>query len=250
MDPSDTGNPSIGQFAMIPLWVERRLRGESVALHVWVRLAVKYADREGRAYPKQETLAADLGCSLATLERALAVLRDRRVLRTTKLRDSSGYVSGCRYDLITIEAKSLPVTGEGQEHLPVTGEGQEHLPVTSEGQDSPTRHHRGSGTPPNPQKRTRLTLTSEGAEKKTRSSTTIYVRTPLTPLAGGLRITKRDLRDAARVRTTWGGCRHDPRCSSYDECLTRIAWMRRREQVTTAEQLAAEETELAEAAHA
>lgn len=243
MDPSDTGNPSIGQFAMIPLWVERRLRGESVALHVWVRLAVKYADREGRAYPKQESLAADLGCSVKTIQRALDVLRDKGVVRTKQLHDAAGYVSGLDYELITIEANSKPLKDTTVLQDKPKGH---HSPSGP----PPERRHSPSGPPPEGHLSPRLKDTGVPAEKKTRSSTTIYVRTPLTPLAGGLRITKRDLRDAARVRTTWGGCRHDPRCSGYDECLTRIAWMRRREQVTTAEQLAAEETELAEVAHA
>lgn len=253
-DPSKNGR-LIGQFAMIPLWVERRLRGESVALHVYVRLVVKYADREGHAHPKREMLAADLGYSVKTVERALQVLRDRGVLQTTKRRDLSGYICGNDYELITVEADS-PIPNGGLSDTTVAQDSKatsESLRTsqsdTTVAQDHPKGHQSRLGVPPKRHLSPSLSDTRVAAEKITRSSTTTYVRTtPLTPLAGGLHITKRDLRDAERIRNTLGGCRHDPRCPNHDECITRIAWMRRREQVTTAEQLAAEETKLAGAA--
>lgn len=50
------------------------------------------------------------------------------------------------------------------------------------------------------------------------------VRTPPTPLRGAATPRPRQLRKRAEeIRTrAWGRCQHDPPCSSYDQCITRI----------------------------
>lgn len=49
------------------------------------------------------------------------------------------------------------------------------------------------------------------------------VRTPLTPLKGGLRPAAARKR-AEEIRSrAWGRCQHDPACATYDACITKIA---------------------------
>jgi len=49
------------------------------------------------------------------------------------------------------------------------------------------------------------------------------VRTPLTPLKGGLRPAAARKR-AEEIRSrAWGRCQHDPPCATYDACITLIA---------------------------
>jgi hypothetical protein len=61
------------RFAQIPedLITDGRLSDRAVRL--WCRLD-RYAGRDGRAFPKIATLAADIGCSTASVDRALAEL--------------------------------------------------------------------------------------------------------------------------------------------------------------------------------
>ena len=57
------------------------------------------------------------------------------------------------------------------------------------------------------------------------SSSTTYVRTPLTPLKrGAVRLTRKALDDAKAVRARiHGRCPHDPHCPTYDACIRAIA---------------------------
>jgi hypothetical protein len=63
------------RFAQIPddLITDKRL--SAWAVRVWARLD-KYAGEDGRAFPYRATLADDIGCSVATIKRALAELVD------------------------------------------------------------------------------------------------------------------------------------------------------------------------------
>lgn len=68
MNRSDTG-----PWAAVPEWVLNRGVSDR-AIHLYTRLSL-YADYEtGRAWPSRRALATDLGCSMDSIDRALAEL--------------------------------------------------------------------------------------------------------------------------------------------------------------------------------
>ena len=59
-------------------------------------------------------------------------------------------------------------------------------------------------------------------------ATPVSVQNPPTPLKGGRRLTRRERQEAELIlRRNFGGCPHEPKCSSTDECVTQIGLSRR-----------------------
>lgn len=113
----------IGPFAIVPLWVLTRVmeaeRGDPAAraILVYSTLAGKYANREHRAWPKREQLAAVVGLSLPSLTRALRLLRTVGALRTTRRHQLNGAVVGLEYVIIQADPSADAAAGQdaGQE---------------------------------------------------------------------------------------------------------------------------------------
>lgn len=57
-------------------------------------------------------------------------------------------------------------------------------------------------------------------EKRTEEKGT---KTPLTPLTGGIRVTRQDRKHAEEIRRMRFGCPHDPRCERHHDCIEAIA---------------------------
>lgn len=97
----DRVSSKLGQFGAVPVRVLRRLRGEHVAAHLYAWIAGRYANSEGKAWPKRETLAHDIGVSVKSIERALEVLRSKGLVETTRRHHpATGHVIGLDYELV------------------------------------------------------------------------------------------------------------------------------------------------------
>lgn len=116
-------------FAMVPTWVLERC--SSQAVHIYA-LLMRRANRDRRAWPKTELLAAEMGKSLRTVERAIAELRKAGAIETTRRHGQNGWVLGLDFVLIQVDPVSaiLPATRDGQARPVQTaingGMGQRH----------------------------------------------------------------------------------------------------------------------------
>jgi DNA-binding MarR family transcriptional regulator len=233
-------NTSSGQFVMIPFWVQERLRDEHAAYHLYGRLR-RYANGDGHAYPKRETLADDLGISVRTVQRLIDILRDRGVIRTARRYNASGWVSGLTYHLTETEADAAAF--EKPKKLPRTAN-------PPKGQI----WHSGKNRPKNADfpecqiwpfgvvQSAKFGTAKEELDPEVRT-------TPLTPLSGGNAApTKRELRAATTIRNTQLGCRHSPHCQNAQECHIRIV-LETREREREAFQRVAAEYAVAEIRH-
>jgi helix-turn-helix protein len=93
----------IGQYTIVPKWVQRRLKKEPFALQVYAWLGT-YANRDAEAWPKRERLAGDLEVSVRSIGRALETLRALGCIET-KLRHNpaNGAVIGMMFTLRQVE---------------------------------------------------------------------------------------------------------------------------------------------------
>jgi hypothetical protein len=82
--------PMRTQFAMVPKWVYTRVT-DNTALRVYVYLAGEYCDTDRYCFPKEETLAKELGCTVRTIQRALRALQDAGALRVIRSRKTNGH---------------------------------------------------------------------------------------------------------------------------------------------------------------
>lgn len=89
-----------GSFALIPEWAEVRIT-DGTAMRLYVRLARKYADRERHAFPHEDELAEELGCSPRTIKRCVQLLRAADVLIVERERRADGSYGGNLYHLPT-----------------------------------------------------------------------------------------------------------------------------------------------------
>lgn len=117
--PQDVGRTQIGPFAIVPLWLLQRCH-DARAIQVYAWIAARHADKDGRAWPKWDYMAAQLGCSVPSIQRAIVVLRDVGAVRTTKRRRPDGAVAGLDY--LIIQAIPQPITGDQLRELPITGD--------------------------------------------------------------------------------------------------------------------------------
>jgi hypothetical protein len=104
----------MGPFGLVPLWVlecvmtvvrktSQGVDAAARAVLVYVVLAAKYANREHRAWPKRELLAEVSGMSLASLARALRILRNAGAIQTGLRHRADGSVMGLDYLLVQVE---------------------------------------------------------------------------------------------------------------------------------------------------
>jgi Helix-turn-helix domain len=112
-------------------WALERLAGESQAAHLYGWLAARYGHPQNAEHPTRLQLAQDMGISVRAVQRAINVLRQRGILKTTSRRQpGTGYVIGTTYALVTPiwdedEEESLSATDGTQaqykESLSATG---------------------------------------------------------------------------------------------------------------------------------
>jgi hypothetical protein len=102
-----------GPFVITPVWLLEKCR-DARAIQLYAVIA-KYTNRDGRAWPTREQLAADAGTSLPSLTRTLKVLRSVGALRTVRRhRASDGAVVGLDYLLAVADpaVDGQKLTGE------------------------------------------------------------------------------------------------------------------------------------------
>jgi hypothetical protein len=82
-----------GPFAIVPVWL-LRTGLSSAALLIYTTLAGKYADREGRAWPRRRTLAEETGLSLDTVDRSVKELIEKGgLIKDRRWKDDGGSTS-------------------------------------------------------------------------------------------------------------------------------------------------------------
>lgn len=130
MAPSKSLRAQMGPFVLIPVWVLERCQ-DPRALRLYGFLA-KYANREGRAWPTRQQLAADMGISVPTVTRLLTVLREIGVLKTTRRhRSSDGAVVGLDFLVMQVEPAELGAEVQKLTSEPMDDDAD---PITSEPQ--------------------------------------------------------------------------------------------------------------------
>ncbi len=86
-----------GPWAMVPVWIlNEGLTGAELAVYVALR---SFADRVGDAHPHVKTIAQRGGVAERTAERAIAVLRRKGLIETTRRYAEDGSVKGCDYHI-------------------------------------------------------------------------------------------------------------------------------------------------------
>lgn len=76
------------EFAIVPEWIlAAKVSDRAVRLYA---VLSRYADREGAAHPARRTLAGDVGCSVDSVDRAIAELRLLQALEVTQRTDDAG----------------------------------------------------------------------------------------------------------------------------------------------------------------
>lgn len=82
-------NPTRTQFAMVPLWVIEQVP-DAIDLRIYTHLAGNYGDKDRYCFPKEETIAKDLGYGLRTVQRAIQRMRDAGAIRVVQTRKTDG----------------------------------------------------------------------------------------------------------------------------------------------------------------
>jgi len=114
----------------------QRVLNEPAAILLYAWLDARYANRAGVAWPKRDRLAADLHCSVKTIERAIDTLRRAGALTSTQRRQpGTGFVVGNDYELIRVEpsraasaAARRPRKGRPVRTRPLTAATTLHVP--------------------------------------------------------------------------------------------------------------------------
>lgn len=101
-------------FALVPEWVDERV-ADGTAMRLYVRLARKYADRERHAFPLEDTLAGELGCSERTVRRAVGQLREIGAIVVERERRDDGSYGRNLYSLPMDESLQRPDTTCGSD---------------------------------------------------------------------------------------------------------------------------------------
>ncbi|MGH3923588.1 MAG: HTH domain-containing protein, partial [Pseudonocardiaceae bacterium] len=87
-------------FALVPDWVDDRVT-DGTSMRLYVRLARKYADRQRHAFPGEDVLAEELGCTDRTIRRAIGILGATGALIITRERKADGHFGRNLYYLPT-----------------------------------------------------------------------------------------------------------------------------------------------------
>jgi len=116
----------------------------ATAKGVAIMIAVRYADRHGKAWPSQKRLGDDVGRSDRQVRTAIAELVEAKLLTSTVKRGPKGDVSQCFYAMVVPEAHFRNNSGSA-------------LPLFDDNSGSPAHEFRkstsensGSALPPNP----------------------------------------------------------------------------------------------------
>lgn len=103
-------------FAMVPVWVLQAAK-DAQAVYLYAILS-RYANKERRAWPKHERLAADMGVTERSVRRALARLKAIGAVQTTPHRRDDGTIDGTEYLLVSVPF--LQRTQVSGSHVPDT----------------------------------------------------------------------------------------------------------------------------------
>lgn len=98
--PEDTLLSQVGPFAMLPIALLDRCK-DANAIHVYAILS-RYSNRERKAWPGNERIAADMGASVRTVQRGLELLRTIGGIRTEPRRNGAGVIIGTQYVLLAM----------------------------------------------------------------------------------------------------------------------------------------------------
>jgi hypothetical protein len=100
MSGRDSFRSQLGPFAMVPVWVLRDAK-DAQAVYLYAILS-RYANRERRAWPKHDRLAAEMGVTDRSVRRALARLKAIHAVQTSPHRRADGTVDGTEYLLVAV----------------------------------------------------------------------------------------------------------------------------------------------------
>lgn len=228
----------VGQFAIVPTWL--LVSGVSDrAVRLFAYLAGKYADYNTReARPSRRMLAADLGCSLSSADRAIDELTHVGALTVEQRQAANG-------DFISNIYKIRIATPEGQrQEEPRIDPGSE---IRVQGAPAPTTKTEGGVYSP---VTTPLVTGEQGVYSPVNRAlvtgdyteeiiptTSDQERTPPNPLAGGTfgrvstrKPSKAEHDWASRVlATSRDGCPHDPTCDTRAKCIGKLVAFQRQQ---------------------
>lgn len=130
--PPSGPRSDIGQFAMVPVWMcSAGLTGGEfktlVALLTWANR------EEGEAWPRVRAIADRAGLSESATNRALARLKELRIIETEQWKLGDGSIGGCNYKVFYVQrdpAGPEQTTPESQ----ISPTAHSEIPASSEGE--------------------------------------------------------------------------------------------------------------------
>lgn len=140
-------------FAIVPKWVLDRVSNPT-ALRYYLHLACRYANERREAYPLEQTMADELGDSLATAQRAIRALRQADALVITRTRKDDGHMGRNLYWLPMDDPRhtSHLMAGADQGKQGVSG-GGDHTSNMTDGHTSNMTDREPYPSKPQPDKR-------------------------------------------------------------------------------------------------
>jgi hypothetical protein len=108
----------VGPLAVVPLRLLVAAGVSDRAVRLFGLLSAKYCDRDGICWPSRKTLAADLGVSTDSVDRALAELTSAGFVAVSRRRLPSGDLTSNRYQLRYAAAEKANVLAAGLTRTP------------------------------------------------------------------------------------------------------------------------------------
>lgn len=127
----------IGQYGMVPLWVLELCKEDPRAIQLYALLLAKWADRStGRCWPdRHKDLVPAMGVAIATVDRAIATLKDIGALETKLKHRKDGAVIGMDFLVVQVDPRLTATDGKTDENdLPITDDSKafDHLLTTND----------------------------------------------------------------------------------------------------------------------
>lgn len=182
----------MGVYAIVPLWLVLHPDVKDFAVRLFVYLVARHADREdGTCHPKRRTIAAALGVTEKTIDRAFGQLKKAGALTIDNRHDESGQLISSLYTMIF----DNPEGGGRVKNVP---------------------------TPVGTNLTLRRVKNVSSILVRTNNQLTRGEHKALAGLQATERTTKSSRKALAGLQAQGRACPHDPLCRSYLECRDRI----------------------------